>query len=285
MLEPMLAPNGKPMALTAASLAVSGAITAASLTASANVTAARLIASERGTAAAPAISIEKSGDDVKGLHGNASTAQLGVATGGTNRLIVNSTIQVDANLEMQSARRVLLDTATSLTLTPLGFRGDDGEGIAYASLGSWRTVAGGAQNQTYAIGSYSQNGLATISTTTLVGSVFIGAGTGVISPAALSGDEAYYQPTGFSTCSVVRIDPGGAARIIRSLNASTASRRVWLLNIGDTAAETLTLTELDALGTAGGKFNTPNLDGHVIPAGGGIELYYDAAGSWRILHS
>lgn len=106
----------------------------------------------------------------------------------------------------------------------------------------------------------------------------------VISPAALGGDATDYSPTGLSTyASVVRVDPGGANRVINSMAGGNAGRMVWIMNIG--TGNTLSLLHDDtSTGTAAMRFFCPNNATLVIPANGSAQVMYDAVSSrWRVL--
>lgn len=108
---------------------------------------------------------------------------------------------------------------------------------------------------------------------------------GVISPAALSGDVTDYDPTGLSGASVVRIDPGGAARVINSLAGGVDNRVLTLINLGSTAGHVLTLLmDNGATGTAAMRFWNPNGVNFIMAIRATVMLRYDAASSrWRVI--
>lgn len=97
-----------------------------------------------------------------------------------------------------------------------------------------------------------------------------------IRPAALTGDVTDYNPTGFSTCRILVIDPGAAARLVRSLGPGQDGQRILIVNPSTTAGRTLTLQHEDAAGTAAQRFYCPNLANLVMPPTSAREVIYDA---------
>ncbi len=109
---------------------------------------------------------------------------------------------------------------------------------------------------------------------------------GIVSPTALSGDVTDYNPTSLSAASVLRIDPGGAARVINSLAGGGTGRMMTIVNLG-TGTNTLTLLhDNGATGTAAMRFYCPNEVSYVIPKFGTARAVYDATRSrWCVIGS
>lgn len=105
---------------------------------------------------------------------------------------------------------------------------------------------------------------------------------GKISPTALgAGPTADYNPTGLSTCNVIRQDMS-AAGVVSGLTAQTDGTLIYLANIATSVLNTLTLTHDDAASTAANRFYLPGNASLVIPNNGGAWLWYDGTSSrWR----
>lgn len=109
--------------------------------------------------------------------------------------------------------------------------------------------------------------------------------SGTISPTALSGDVTDYDPTGLSGASVVRIDPGGAARTINSLAGGVDNRLLLLVNLGVTSGHVLTLLmDNGATGTAAMRFWNPNGVSFIMGIRASVFVRYDGGNSrWRVI--
>ncbi len=103
--------------------------------------------------------------------------------------------------------------------------------------------------------------------------------SGVISPTQITVDQDNYAPTGFSTCSVVRLT-SDAARSITGLAGGSAGRNVLLLNVN--ASSNITLTH-DATSTSANRFYCPNSVNFVLLPNASAWAWYDTTSSrWRI---
>jgi hypothetical protein len=103
--------------------------------------------------------------------------------------------------------------------------------------------------------------------------------SGVISPTQITVDQDNYAPTGFSTCSVLRLT-SDAARAITGLAGGSAGRNVLLLNVN--ASSNITLTH-DATSTAANRFYCPNSVNFVLLPNTSAWAWYDTTSSrWRV---
>lgn len=103
--------------------------------------------------------------------------------------------------------------------------------------------------------------------------------SGVISPTQITADQDNYAPTGFSTCSVVRLT-SDAARAITGLAGGSAGRNVLMINAN--ASSNITLTH-DATSTAANRFYCPNSVNFVLLPNACAFIWYDTTSSrWRV---
>lgn len=101
--------------------------------------------------------------------------------------------------------------------------------------------------------------------------------TGVISPSTISADQNDYAPTGFATCSSMRLVTD-ASRTLTGLAGGAAGRIVLLLNVG---SENLVLSNQNASSSAANRFDL-NQTTITIPKDCGCFLMYDGVDSrWR----
>jgi hypothetical protein len=96
---------------------------------------------------------------------------------------------------------------------------------------------------------------------------------------------------GINVISRVHIVPDADGTTIKSIVTGSPNpdgRVLWIHNLGTSLAQTLTLTHLASVGTAGGLILGPGLADYVIPAGGGVCLVFngsqpDVAGLWLVV--
>ncbi len=103
--------------------------------------------------------------------------------------------------------------------------------------------------------------------------------TGIIRPASIgAGNTNDWNPTGFSTASVVYVDTSAAGAVLTGLVAGQDGDLVTLINA---SANDLDLSDDDAASTAANRFGFPA--DQVVPANGGVcSLIYDGTGQrWR----
>jgi len=106
--------------------------------------------------------------------------------------------------------------------------------------------------------------------------------TGSITPTALSGAVNDYAPTGFSTCTVIRLDGGAADRNITGLAGGADGRIVIVHNIGGT--NSLVFKDSDGASTAANRLAI-GAD-TTIAVNQTIAFRYDGTSSrWRLLFS
>lgn len=103
--------------------------------------------------------------------------------------------------------------------------------------------------------------------------------SGVISPTQITSDQDNYAPTGFATCSVMRLTVD-AARAITGLAGGSAGRFVYLFNAD--ASNNITLKH-DTTSTSANRFYCPNSVDLVLMPRTGVWLWYDTTSSrWRV---
>ena len=103
--------------------------------------------------------------------------------------------------------------------------------------------------------------------------------SGVISPSQITADQDNYAPTGFSTCSVMRLTVD-AARSITGIAGGAAGRHILILNID--ATNSLTLKH-DTTSTSANRFYCPNNADIVLLKNSGAWAWYDTTSSrWRV---
>lgn len=124
----------------------------------------------------------------------------------------------------------------------------------------------------------------TTGNTTVGGSLAVAGATtysGVISPAAIGSTTNNWAPTGFATCSVIRISTS-ASFDLTGLAGGAAGRTVSLVNLSVT--DTVTLQHADAGSSAANQFILPNTFDYALGPRETITLWYDDTTSvWRAL--
>jgi hypothetical protein len=102
---------------------------------------------------------------------------------------------------------------------------------------------------------------------------------GILSPPALTGNVNDWNPTGFGTATIIRVDPGGAERRITGLAAQSSGTLKNICNIGTPSM--LVLGNMDAGSSAN---NQLAMTGDTAIAPGLCKpLWYDGASSlWRL---
>lgn len=106
------------------------------------------------------------------------------------------------------------------------------------------------------------------------------------SPAALAGTVNDYDGghTGAQGVAIIRVDVGGAARIMTGLLAGYEGQRITIINTSVTATQNLTLNHADAGSAAANRFHGANAAAVVVRAGGAIEAVYDGTlTAWRLI--
>lgn len=96
---------------------------------------------------------------------------------------------------------------------------------------------------------------------------------------------------GINVISRVHIVPDADGTTINSIITGSPNpdgRVLWIHNLGTSLAQTLTLANLAAAGTAGGLILSPGLVDYVIPAGGGACIVFngsqpDVDGTWLVV--
>jgi hypothetical protein len=96
---------------------------------------------------------------------------------------------------------------------------------------------------------------------------------------------------GINVISRVHVVPDTNGTTINSVITGSPNpdgRVLWIHNLGTSLAQTLTLTHLASVGTAGGLILGPGLADYVIPAGGGVVLVFNGsqpnvAGLWLVV--
>lgn len=122
-----------------------------------------------------------------------------------------------------------------------------------------------------------------------VGGLNLASENGVLSPTALSGNVDNYNPTNWGEAvTVLRVDPGGAARNITGLVATAHGHLVLLLNNADADNEDITLTIESGSSTAANRLGGANNADVIIRSsavcGGGVWLMYDGVvNRWRVV--
>ena len=105
--------------------------------------------------------------------------------------------------------------------------------------------------------------------------------TGDITPSTLSGNVNDYNPTGWSTASVIRVASDTTPRTITGLQGGADGRVAILINIGSTY--NVVLASESASSSAANRFSFGSGDFNLAP-GRAIALIYDATASrWRPL--
>jgi hypothetical protein len=104
--------------------------------------------------------------------------------------------------------------------------------------------------------------------------------TTVISPAQITANTNNYNPTGFATAHVVRLDTD-ASRNLTGLDAAATVVRKLLINVG---ANPLVLTHQDANSSAANRFLIPGGGNLTLQGDDSATIYYDAVTTrWRIV--
>lgn len=102
--------------------------------------------------------------------------------------------------------------------------------------------------------------------------------TGRISPTQISANTNDWAPTGFSTCSVIRVSTD-ASRNLTGLAGGADGRLILLLNVG---SNNLVLKNEDSNSTAANRFSAGG--DRTLAGGDGAILWYDSTSSrWRVL--
>lgn len=101
-----------------------------------------------------------------------------------------------------------------------------------------------------------------------------------LSPAQITSDQNDYEPTGFLTSSVIRIN-SDAARNITGLGRDGAAHHKVLINVGSFS---ITLKHENASSTANKRFNLKSATDFVLAAGASVILQYDSTSDrWRLI--
>ena len=105
----------------------------------------------------------------------------------------------------------------------------------------------------------------------------------IISPAAITGAQNDYSPTGMATANAVRQDLSAAASLT-GLATGAANRVVTVFNIATAVASVLTINHLNGGSIAANQFLLPNGQDWHIPVGGASTFWYDVTSAkWRLL--
>ena len=109
--------------------------------------------------------------------------------------------------------------------------------------------------------------------------------TGVASDSPGAGTIDNYNPTGFGTCQILRVSPGGSVTITGFVApAGSASRLVWVINASTNA---LSIANNGSVGssTAANRVLCPGNTDFSFPTQSGVLLWYDATSTrWRIIN-
>ncbi len=110
-----------------------------------------------------------------------------------------------------------------------------------------------------------------------------GAGSGIISPATLSGvNQDDWTPAGIQAASVVRITPGGAINITGIIAPSPVRGKLLMLTNLD-GTNTITLIH-DSTSTAANRIYGPNASNAALRKKSSCWLWYDVtAARWLVL--
>jgi hypothetical protein len=96
---------------------------------------------------------------------------------------------------------------------------------------------------------------------------------------------------GINVISRVQLVPDADGTTINSIVTGSPNpdgRVIWIHNLGTSLTQTLTLANLSATGTDGGRILAPGLTDYVIPAGGGACVIFNGSqrnvdGTWLVL--
>lgn len=168
-------------------------------------------------------------------------------------------------LRLTSAQRALfVDGAVG---TPaVSFLSDPDNGLYRIGTNNWGLAAGGVLNMDF---------------TTTAAKFDLGlVRNNVISPAQIVANTDNYNPTGLSTCNVLRINTD-AARNLTGITALTPGTDIILCNTG---AFTITLVH-DATSTAANRFYCPGSANYSLTANMSVHIMYDGTSSrWRVVN-
>lgn len=123
---------------------------------------------------------------------------------------------------------------------------------------------------------------ATLASPTFTGTVTISEAlslSGDISPAQITSNQNNYAPTGFATCSVLRVNSDVSGRAITGLAGGSDGRVVTFLNIGSFG---INFTNNSGSSSAANRFQTGS--NITVPSGSALTLFYDSTSSlWRLV--
>lgn len=134
---------------------------------------------------------------------------------------------------------------------------------------------------------YYQNGILTVPGTIDTNTALLGATTlrssvfelSTSTPANLTASQNNWTPTGGSAVRTVRLTANAGLSITGLSISQVSGRVVRLLNIGSNA---ITLAHESGSSSAANRFVCPGLTNLSLPAGAGVELWYDGNSSrWR----
>jgi hypothetical protein len=101
--------------------------------------------------------------------------------------------------------------------------------------------------------------------------------TSVTTPTIIASDQNDYNPSGISTCSILRLSSSSNINL-SGLQGGTASRFIFLQNVG---SYNIKLLHASSLSSASNRFNCRrNLDTSIPPGGAGLIRYSSSASAW-----
>lgn len=111
----------------------------------------------------------------------------------------------------------------------------------------------------------------------IVGAIFE---TSTISPAQLTADTNDWNPTGLTTCAIIRASTD-ASRNLTGLQNFASGAKILLCNIG---AQNLVLVHESASSAASNRFLCPGSAGFTLNQNDSVYLWYDATSTrWRVI--
>ena len=195
---------------------------------------------------------------------NATSNGIELSDNDPDEQVANATAQAVAAAASATAASGSASTATTQA------------GIATTQAGIATTQAGNASTSAAAAAASAAS--VNISTFNVTGTFQL---SGITSPPSLNGTTQHdYNPTGFSTNSIIRLT-ASANTTITGLGAPLAGRMVMLVAATTSA---ITLSNQNAGSAAANQIICPNSVGYIIPASGAVILIYDSAVSrWRVV--